>query len=76
MTQITQRKIALSQYHDGQMVRPFVRVYEGRQNPHGNCFVELEWTGSDSIATFRGSRRSCEDWLKRQGVHLDAQGIY
>jgi hypothetical protein len=70
-------RVAISGYHDGQTVQPVVYI-TGNQH---SCHVDLYWfdygdrTRSETTS-FTGTRLEAERWLTKQGVHLDAQGIY
>jgi len=71
-------RVAISGYHNGQMVYPCVAVSEAGR---GRVRVRLHWHDlSDKTNTedevFVGNITEAEKWLEQQGVHLDAQGIY
>jgi hypothetical protein len=70
-----QYRVAISRYHEGQMVYPCVTAQQTRDGVQ----VDLTWSGpamDGKPDIFVGSVSDCEKWLEAQGVHLDAQGIY
>ena len=83
MTKDMKAKVAISNYHNGQICYPVaeaarlgrtkvvVRLYWVDQSlPHGDARREFKH------AEFTGSMREAETWLMAQGVILDAQGIH
>lgn len=70
--------VALSQYHDGQIVTPAVLA---RRAGRGRARVVLSWWDASDRAYYgaecvEDTIASAERWLERRGVRLDAQGIY
>ena len=80
MAEKRELRIALSGYHNGQTVIPFVTAYAFCG--HRRTTVRLRWhdisdQSTGEAVTFVGRDTfECEDWLAKQGVHLDGQGIY
>ena len=78
-----QAKVAISNYHNGQICYPVVEAYR-RGSRRVN--VTLYWVNhsepSDSPnrefnrAEFTGATMDAEQWLREQGIHLDGQGIH
>ncbi len=77
-------RVAISGFHNGQIVTPVVRVWSRGNN---SVNVELYWDDAsqtreqrartaDEPLRFRGSSTKAEYWLREQGVHLDGQGIH
>ncbi len=76
-------KVAISNYHAGQICYPVVEAYRRGSK---RVAVTLVWIDQSCAKTdaerefnraeFTGETFAAERWLREQGVHLDAQGIY
>lgn len=74
-------RVAISNWHNGQIVVPVVSAKRVRGSQYGTVEVALYWLDrSDNEhlrpASFAGKTADAEKFLQSQGVHLDAQGIH
>lgn len=71
-------KVHISDCHNGQIVTPVVLA---RRAGRERCKVVLSWFDASDrtyyeATEFTGTIIAAEKWIIKQGVRLDAQGIY